>query len=117
MNSQIIVSTLVLFHDAGCSPRELWNLLPSVAKFIPDVSLLNDAAQYPSCDNQSVGSAVLEDTPLKIATVAYYTGTTAGSTVCFVCNNDSSYVLNATINKRVCQSDGAWSGDPITCGM
>ena len=65
------------------------------AAFLSDVSLLDDAddtAQYPGCDAGSVGSAVLVNTTLNTATVAYYTGTNAGSTACFVC--DDSHILN-----------------------
>ena len=111
----------------------LWNLTTTNTTFSPDVNLLDDATQYPNCDNISVGSAVLVNTTLKIATVAYYTGTTTGSRACFVCNNHSGYELttdvgnvcddgnecepNTTINERVCQSDATWSGSPIICGM
>ena len=90
---------------------ELWNLT--------NVSLLDAAgAQYPSCDPESVGSAVLEDTRLDTATVAYYTGTTPGSRTCYVCDESSGYELNTTTTtNRVCQTDGMWSGSPIVCGM
>ena len=104
-------------HFAGCSVMDLWNL-PD-ASILTDVSLLNESAtQYPSCNAESVGSVVLVNTTLNTATVAYYTGTTAGSRACFVCDESSGYKLNATTTtERVCQSDGMWSGSPITCGM
>ena len=79
-----------------------------------DVSLLDNPAQYRSCVTESVGNAVLKNTALNIATVAYYNGTTPGSRACFVCNG---HELNTTINERVCQSDATWSGSPVTCGM
>ena len=102
----------------GCFLNELWNLPAPAAIFWNDVSLLDDAAQYPSCDNSSAGSAVLVNTTFNTATVAYYNGTTAGSTVCFVCNNASGYAPNTTIsNERVCQNDGTWSRTPVVCGM
>ena len=94
---------------------ELWNLSATDANFLPDVTILNDAAQYPSCDNGNVGSVILVNTALNTATVAYYTGTTPGSTACFVCDGSSRYELTA--NERVCQSNSTWSGSPITCGM
>ena len=84
--------------------------------FLSNVRLLNDAVCYQSCDDVSVGSAVLENTTLNTSTVAYYTGTTPGSIVCFVCDKDSGYALNTTSNTRVCQSDATWSGSPTTCG-
>ena len=57
------------------------------------------------------------NTTLNTATVAYYTGTTPGSTACFVCNENSGYELNTTTTTgRICQSDGMWSGSPIVCG-
>ena len=112
---------------------ELWNQTISNATFSPNVSVLDDATQYPSCDNRSVGNVVLRDTTLNTATVAYYTGTTTGSRACFVCDESNGYELtinvgdvcnegsecepNTTINERVCQSDATWSGSPITCGM
>ena len=94
---------------------ELWDLPAAEANFLPDVTLLDDAAQYPSCINGSVGSAVLVNIRLNTATVAYYTGTTPGSRACFVCNNEGGYELTA--NERICQSNSTWSGSPITCGM
>ena len=81
-----------------------------------DVSLLDDAAQYPSCDDGSVGSVALRDTTLNTATVAYYNGTITGSRACFVCNNINGYTLNTTTSERFCQSDGTWSGSPLICG-
>ena len=104
-------------HFTGCSLTELWNLPAADATFLSDVSLLNDsAAQYPSCDDDSVGSAVLVNTTLNTATVAYYNGTTPGSTACFMCNNgDIGYELNTTMNERVCQRDGTWSRSPTIC--
>ena len=96
---------------------ELWNLSAADAGFQPDVNLLDDAAQYPTCGTDSVGSAVLENTTLNIATVAYYNGTTRGSRACFVCDASSGYELNTNINERVCQSDGTWSRSPTICSM
>ena len=98
---------------------ELWNLSAADATFLSDVSLLgDDAAQYPSCDDGSVGSAVLRDDRLSTATVAYYTGTTPGSRACFVCDESSGYGLNTTTTAvRVCRNDVTWSGSPIICGM
>ena len=104
-------------HFTGCSFEELWGWSADGFTFWADVSLLNDAAQYPSCDAGFVGSAVLEDTILNTATVAYYTGTTAGSSACFICDEDSGYELNATVHERVCRSNGTWSGSMIMCGM
>ena len=94
---------------------DLWNLPAAGFNLLPDVSLRDDAVQYPNCDNSSVGSVVLVNTRLDTATVAYYIGITRGSTACFVCHEDSGYELNAT-NVRVCQIDGTWSGNPIVCG-
>ena len=99
----------------GCSPMELWNLPAVGVTFLSDTLLMNDAAQYPSCDARSVGSVALMNTTLNTATVAYYTGTTPGSRACFVCDEDSGYEL--TNNERVCQSNSTWSGSPIICGM
>ena len=96
---------------------EFWNLPANDFSFLTDVSLLNDAADYPACDDGSVGSAVLEQTTPKIATVAYYTGNLTGSRACFVCNNGSGYELNTTTNERVCQTNALWSGSSIICGM
>ena len=93
---------------------ELWDLSAAGVTLMSDVSLLDDAAQYPSCDDESVGSAVLVNTTLSTATVAYYTGTTAGSTACFVCDRNSGYTPTA---ERTCQTNGTWSGNPIICGM
>ena len=103
----------------GCSLRELWNLSATDATFLTDFSFLNDAntAQYPTCNNSSVGSAVLRNTTLNTATVAYYTGTTPGSMACFVCDESSGYAPNVVAaTERVCQNDGTWSGSLITCG-
>ena len=100
--------------DIGCSLMELWDLSTTNAIFLNDVSLLANAAQYRSCVTDNISSAVLKDTALNIATVAYYNGTTPGSTACFVCDG---HELNVTINERVCQTDATWSGGPITCGM
>ena len=97
--------------------EELWDWSADSFTFWPDVSLLNDAAQYASCDAGYVGSAVLENTILNTATVTYYTGTTAGSSACFVCDEGSGYELNATFHERVCRSNGTWSGSTIICGM
>ena len=103
----------------GCSVMELWNLPAAAdANFLRDVTLLNDTApQYPSCDGKSVGSAVLVNTTLNTATVAYYNGTTAGSRACFVCSDGSGYQLNSTVATRLCQRDALWSGSAIICGM
>ena len=98
-----------------CSPEELWDLPAANAAFLTDVSLLEDTAQYPSCDGGSIGSAVLVNTTLNTATVAYYTGTTPGSTACFVCDEGSGYNTTTTA-ERVCQSNARWSGSPIICG-
>ena len=101
----------------GCSPVELWDLPAAGFTLLGNISSLNDTATwYPICDNSSVGSAVLLDTTLNIATVAYLTGTTPGSRACFVCGEDSGYGSNTTSIVRVCQNDGTWSGTPITCG-
>ena len=101
----------------GCNITELWNLRAPGATFRPDVNFLDDATQYPSCDDESVGSAVLVlvDTGMDTATVAYYTGTTPGSRVCFVCDENIGYELNNT-NVRICQRNGLWSGNPTVCG-
>ena len=96
---------------------ELWDLSTTNTTFLCDVSLLDDAVQYPSCVTGSVGSVVLKDSRLNASTVAYYTGITPGSMACFVCNEDGGYELNTTTNERICQSDATWSEGPITCGM
>ena len=97
---------------------DLWNLPAADASILTDVSLLNDsAAQYLCCDAGSVGSAVLVNTTLNSATVAYYTGTTADSMACFVCDESSGYKLNETTKERVCQRNAQWSGSAILCGM
>ena len=89
----------------------------SYVAFLSDVSLLNDsAAQYPSCDDSSVGGVVLEDTTLNTVTVAYYNGTTPGSTACFVCDESNGYEPNIATTNRLCQRDGTWSGSLILCG-
>ena len=103
------------FHDTGCFLMELWDLSATDATFLTDVSLLDDAAQYPRCDDRSVGSVVLRDNRLNTATVAYYNGTMSGSSACFVCDESSGN--KTTTADRVCQSDGMWSGSPIVCGM
>ena len=96
---------------------DLWNLPAADASILTDVSSLNDsAARYSRCDAGSVGSAVLENTTLNTATVAYYTGTTAGSRACFVCDESSGYKLNTTTKERVCQRNALWSGSAILCG-
>ena len=93
---------------------ELWNLSAPGVSFLPNVTtVLDDATQYPSCDNRTVGSAVLVNTTLNTATVAYYTGTTPGSRTCFTC--DEGYEINTTTNERVCQRNGLWSINPIVC--
>ena len=97
---------------------ELWNLSAPGVSFLPTVTVLDDATQYPSCINKSVGSVVLMNTALNTATVAYYSGITPGSTACFVCDESSGYELSTTTTtERVCQSNTLWSGSPITCGM
>ena len=101
-----------------CSLMNLWNLPASAFTFLPDVNLLEDATQYPSCSNtSSAGSAVLVDRILGTATVTYYTGTTPGSRACFVCDENSRYMPDTTFIERVCQSDATWSRSPIICGM
>ena len=103
-------------HFTGCNQTELWNIPVAGSTFLPDVSLLNDSAtQYSSCDNSSVGSAVLVNTTLNTATVAYYNGTTPGSRACFVC--DEGYELNTSTNEKFCEGNGLWSGEYIACGM
>ena len=96
---------------------ELWDLSAAGVTLMSDVSLLDDATQYPTCNAESVGSVVLVNTTLNTATAAYYTGTTADSTACFVCDEDSGYELNTLTAERVCQTNGTWSGNPIICGM
>ena len=109
----IKIPVLNLFTD--CSPVDLWNLPAANANFLSDVSLLDDSStRYPSCDTRSVGSVVLRNTTLNTATVAYYTGTTAGSSACFVCDESSGYTTNTS--DRVCQRNGLWSGNFIMCG-
>ena len=104
---------LLYGHFTACNITELWNQQTPGGIFLSDVMLLDDAAQYPSCDGRSVGSIVLMNSTLNTATVAYYTGTTPGSTVCFVCND--WYELNTTISARFCKGNGLWSGDSIAC--
>ena len=112
------MQTFLLYaYYTACSLVELWNPPAAGVTFLPDVSLLNDSAQYPSCDAAGVGSAVLVNTTLNTATVAYYTGTTPGSSACFVCDESSGYELNTVTNERVCRSNGTWSGSAIMCGM
>ena len=101
-------------HFTGCKINELWNLPAPGAIILPNVSSLDAAAQYPSCDDESVGSAVLENTALNTATVAYYNGTTAGSRACFVCDN--GYEPSTNTNERFCKESGLWSGNSIVCG-
>ena len=97
---------------------QLWDLSAAGATFLTDVNLLNgSASQYPSCDDGSVGSVVLVNTTLNTATVAYYSGAISGSIACFVCDKESGYELNSTINNRVCQFDATWSGISTICGM
>ena len=97
--------------------EELWDLSAVGITFLPDVSLLHNAARYPSCDAGYIGSAVLVNTTPNTTTVAYYSGITAGSTACFVCDEESGYELKLIVTERVCQSNGTWSGSPIICGM
>jgi len=110
--------TLLHDHFTDCSLIQLWDLSAADTTFLTDVSLLDDAAaEYPSCDDRSVGSAVLRDTTLNTATVAYYTGITPGFRACFVCDRSSEYELNPAINERICQLDATWSGISTICGM
>ena len=113
INLYIICFLLFNDHFTDCFLEELWNLEDTRFAFLPDVGSLED---YPSCDDGS-RSVGLMDNRLNTATVAYYNGTTTGSTACFVCNDVSGHALNTTTNERVCQSDGTWSGSPIICGM
>ena len=103
-----------MFTD--CFLGKLWNLPAPGFAFLSDISSLNDAAQYPSCNVGSVRSVGLMDNRLNTATVAYYNGTTTGSRACFVCDESSGHALNTTTSERVCLSDGTWSGSPIICG-
>ena len=98
---------------------ELWNLPAADAIYLSDVSFLNySSTQYQSCDDRNVGSVLLVNTTLNTATVAYYSGTTSGSTACFVCDESSGHALNtSTTTERVCRSNGTWSGSAIVCGM
>ena len=59
-------------YYVACFLEEFWNLAAAGATFLPDVSLLDDAAQYPSCDGGSVGSAVLMNTTQKYAKILPY---------------------------------------------
>ena len=95
---------------------ELWNLATTNATLLPNVSLLDDADQYPSCNNGSVWSAVLVDSTLNTATVAYHNGATPGLIACLVCDEYSGNEPNSAINERVCQSDVGWSNSTIICG-
>ena len=104
-------------HFTDCSLIQLWDLSAAGATSLPDVSILNDAAQYPSCDPGGVGSVVFMNTTLNTATVAYYNGITPGSRACFVCDEDSGYELSPAINERVCERDATWSRIPTICGM
>ena len=101
-------------HFTACKPTELWILTAPDVIILPNVSLLYDAVQYPSCGDESVGSVVLEDTTLNTATVAYYNGTTAGSRACFVCDN--GYEPSTNTSERFCKESGLWSGNSIVCG-
>ena len=102
-------------HYTGCFLTELWDLPAADAIYLTDVSLLDAAAQYPSC---GVGSVALVNTTLNTVTVAYYSGTTPGSSACFVCDESSGYELNTTTTTgRICQRNGLWSGSPTVCGM
>ena len=105
------------WSHTGCSLNELWNL-PANATFLPDVSLLKEnAAEYPSCDDTSIGSVVFVNTTLNTATVAYYNGNRTDSRACFVCDKSNGYELDTTTTERVCQIDGTWSGISTVCGM
>ena len=66
---------------------------------------------------QVVMLTVLVNTTLNTATVAYYHGTNAGSSACFVCDEGSGNAPNITTAERVCQTNGMWSGSAIVCGM
>ena len=79
--------------------------------------VLDEAARYPSCITGGFGSAVLENTTLNTATVAYLTGTTPGSIACFVCDDDSGYALDTPVNERICRRDATWSSNSMICGM
>ena len=114
-NTCMITEIPLHVHFTDCSPMDLWNMNATGATFQSNVRLLNEATRYQSCGDGSVGSAVLENSTLNTATVAYYTGSTPGSIACFVCDENSGYALNATSNMRVCQSDGTWSKSPTTC--
>ena len=103
-------------YFTGCNLTKLWNLPAVGTDFLSDITLLDDSAQYPSCDDGIVGSVVLVDTRMDTATVAYYSGTTPDSRACFVCDENIGYELNNT-NVRVCQRNGLWSGNPTVCGM
>ena len=105
-------------HFTDCSLMELWDLPAAGVTLLSDTTLLGDAAaQYPSCDDGSVGSVVLENITLNTATVAYYTGTTPGSSACFVCDEGNGYVPNTpTTAERFCQHNAMWSGSPVVCG-
>ena len=76
-------------HFTDCFLGKLWNLPAPGFAFLSDISSLNDAAQYPSCNVGSVRSVGLMDNRLNTATVAYYNGTTTGSRACFVCDESS----------------------------
>ena len=97
MNTRLNTATVAYY--TGTTPG-------STACFVCD----NITTQYPSCDDGSVGSAVLNDSRLNTSTVAYYSGTTTASRACFVCGNITGYALNTTTSERFCQSDGTWSG-------
>jgi len=96
---------------------ELWNLPAAGAALLSNVSLLDDAARYPSCVDGNARSSVLVNTTLNTATVAYYIGNMTGFTACFVCDEGSGYALNTSTNERVCQRNITWSERPAVCGM
>ena len=105
-------------HFTDCSPKELWDLPATGFRFLSDISLLDDEdAEYLTCDDESVGTAVLMDNRLNTATVAYYNGNSSGSRACLVCDEGNGYAPNTTTNERDCQNDETWSRSPIICGM
>ena len=82
----------ILFHDysTDCSPMELWDLPTNGFSFLPDVSALDDAAEYPSCDDGSVGSAVLEQTTL---TICFYVWKQVPNSCYFISMSKIHFIL------------------------
>ena len=106
---------LLYGHFTACNITKLWNQPAPGVTFLSDISSLDDAAEYSSCNDSSVGSVALVNTTLNTATVAYYSGITSGSMACFVC--DDGYELNTTTTtERFCERSGLWSGNSIVCG-